>query len=216
MDWNPQVTGIHDLKISGFVPHTDVTKDGILFSVVVPEGTGASLLLYEKGSDQVKCEIPFPEEPALGRVVAMLVSGIPVQDLEYNYRIGGKTVTDPSAQIVTGLEKYADCRTRGEHQVRGAFLNPSFDWGEKEHRLRTPYSQSVFYELHVRGFTKSRSSKVRHRGTFLGITEKIPYLKELGVTALMLMPCYEFDEVLPDSSHTGWRPEGLREMVAGA
>ena len=68
----------------------------------------------------------------------------------------------------------------------------------------------------MRGFTKSRTSKVKNRGTFLGITEKIPYLKQLGVTALMLMPCYEFDEVLPDTSHSGWRPEGLREMVAGA
>ena len=62
MDWNPQVTSIHDLKISGFVPHTDVRKDGILFSAVVPEGAEASLLLYEKGSEKVKCEIPFPED----------------------------------------------------------------------------------------------------------------------------------------------------------
>ena len=216
LNWNPHVTGIHDLKISGFVPHTDVTKDGILFSVVVPEGTRASLLLYEKGSDQVRYEIPFPDEPALGRVYAMLVDGIPVQDLEYNYRIGGKIVTDPSAQIVTGLGSYADCSVRGEHQVRGAFLNQSFDWGEKEKRLRIPYSESVFYELHVRGFTKSASSKVKHRGTFLGITEKIPYLKELGVTALVLMPCYEFDEILSDPSHAGWRPDGLRELAAGA
>ena len=80
MDWNPHVTSIHDLKISGFVPHTDVRKDGILFSVVVPEGADASLLLYEKGSEEVRCEIPFPEEPALGRVFAMLVSGIPAQE----------------------------------------------------------------------------------------------------------------------------------------
>ena len=216
MDWNPQVTSIHDLKISGFVPHTDVRKDGILFSVVVPEGASASLLLYEKGSEKVKCEIPFPEEPALGRVYAMLVDGIPAQDLEYNYRIGGKVVTDPSAQIVTGLEKYADCTPRSEHRIRGAFLNPAFDWGKNEKRLRIPYSESVFYELHVRGFTKSRTSRVKKRGTFLGITEKIPYLRELGVTALVLMPCYEFDEVMPDPNRIGWRPEYLRELAAGA
>lgn len=216
MDWKPQVTNIYDLKISGFVPHTDVTSDGILFSVVVPEGAQASLLLYEKGSERVKCEISFPEEPVMGRVYAMLVSGVPAQDLEYNYRIGGKVVTDPSAQIVTGLERYADSSPRREHQIRGAFLNPEFDWGEKERRLRIPYSESVFYELHVRGFTKSRSSKVKHHGTFLGITEKIPYLKQLGITALVLMPCYEFDEVMPDSSRNGWRPEGLRELAAGA
>ena len=216
LNWNPHVTSIHNLKISGFVPHTDVRKDGILFSAVVPEGAGASLLLYEKGSEEVKCEIPFPEEPALGRVYAMLVSGIPAQDLEYNYLIGGKIVTDPSAQVVAGLDHYADTSGRREHQIRGAFLNPAFDWGEKERRLSIPYSESVFYELHVRGFTKSRSSKVKKRGTFLGITEKIPYLKELGITAIVLLPCYEFDEVLPDDSRIGWRPEGLRELVAGA
>ncbi len=198
------------------MPHTDVRKDGIMFSAVIPEGRQASLLLYEKGSDVVKCEIPFPDEPTLGRVFAMLVSGIPAEGLEYNYRIDGKIVTDPSAQIVTGLEVYGDRRPRGEHQIRGALLNRSFDWGDKERRLRIPFSESVFYEIHVRGFTRSRTSKVRHRGTFLGVTEKIPYLKELGVTALVLMPCYEFDEVMPDSSRIGWRPEGLRELVAGA
>ncbi len=215
MKWNPQVTSIHNLKISGFVPHTDVRKDGILFSVVVPEGVDASLLLYEKGSKDVKCEIPFPEEPTLGRVYAMLVSGIPAEDLEYNYRIDGKVVTDPSAQIVVGLEKYADYSKRNEHQIRGAFPDRTFDWGENEKRLRIPYSESVLYELHVRGFTKSRTSKVKNRGTFLGLTEKIPYLKELGVTAVVLMPCYEFDEVMVDNSRIGWRPEGLRELVAG-
>lgn len=215
MKWNPQVTSIHSLKISGFVPHTDVRKDGILFSVVVPEGAAATLLLYEKGSAEVKYEIPFPDEPTLGRVYAMMVSGIPAADLEYNYRLGDKIVTDPSAQIVVGLEQYADYSRRGEHQIRGAFSDNSFDWGDKEKRLRIPYSESVFYELHVRGFTRSRTSKVKHRGTFLGLTEKIPYLKELGVTAVVLMPCYEFDEVMVDTSRIGWRPEGLRELVAG-
>jgi glycogen operon protein len=216
LDWNPQVTNIHDLKISGFVPHTDVTKDGILFSVVVPEGSKASLLLYEKGSERVKCEIPFSDEPSLGRVYAMLVSGVPADRLEYNYRIGGKVVTDPSAQIISGLNRYGELSCRREHQIRGAFLNRAFDWGENEKRLRIPYSESVFYELHVRGFTKSRTCKVKNRGTFLGVTQKIPYLKELGVTAIVLLPCYEFDEVMPDTSRTGWRPEGLRELVAGA
>ncbi len=216
MNWNPQVTSIHDLKISGFVPHTDVRKNGILFSVVVPEGADASLLLYEKGSSDVKYEIPFPEEPTLGRVYAMLVSGIPSNGVEYNYRIAGRVVTDPSAQIVVGLDQYGDCRIRGEHQIRGAFPERMFDWGEMEKRLRIPYSESVFYELHVRGFTRSKTSKVKHKGTFLGVTEKIPYLKELGVTAVVLMPCYEFDEVMIDDSRKGWRPEGLRELVAGA
>jgi glycogen operon protein len=119
----------------------------------------------------------------------MLVSGVPADRLEYNYRIGGKVVTDPSAQIISGLNRYGELSCRREHQIRGAFLNRAFDWGENEKRLRIPYSESVFYELHVRGFTKSRTCKVKNRGTFLGVTQKIPYLKELGVTAIVLLPC---------------------------
>ena len=145
----------------------------------------------------------------------MKISGIPAHSLEYNYRIGSRIVTDPSAQIVVGREKYADTGKRGEHSIRGGFAKPEFDWGEQEKPLHIPYSESVFYELHVRGFTKSPSSRVRHRGTFAGIVEKIPYLRELGITAVMLMPCYEFDEV-PDTGREGWRPESIGRLIAGS
>lgn len=231
LEWNPQISPINVLKISGFVPHTGVTAAGILFSAVVPEGRRAFLLLYEKGSPEVRATIPFPEDQNLGRVRAMIVSGIPASELEYNFMIGNEIVTDPAAQLVVGLEKFADpgrraCRMaaeRGEegkvtaHQIRGAFIDGSFDWGEKETFLKIPYSRSVFYELHVRGFTKSKTSKVRCKGTYLGLTEKIPYLKELGVTALVLMPAYEFDEVAKDDEdpRAGWRPEKLRELPDG-
>ena len=215
MKWDPHITSVNDLKIAGFIPHADIKDDGILFSVVVPEGEQAALLLYEKGSDKVKLEVPFPEEPVIGRVYAMKISGIPAQSLEYNYRIGSRIVTDPSAQIVVGREKYADIGKRNEHSIRGGFAQPEFEWGEQEKPLHIPYSESVLYELHVRGFTKSPSSKVKHRGTFAGIVEKIPYLRELGITAVMLMPCYEFDEV-PDTGREGWRPESIGRLIAGS
>ena len=215
MKWDPCITSVDNLKIAGFIPHADILADGILFSVVVPEGEQASLLLYEKGSDQVKMEVPFPDSPVTGRVYAMKVSGIPAESLEYNYQIGSRIVTDPSAQIVTGREKFGEPGNQGEHSIRGGFAGQRFDWGEEEKPLRIPYSESVFYELHVRGFTKSPSSRVRHRGTFAGIIEKIPYLKSLGITALMLMPCYEFDEVT-DRNREAWRPEGLGRLMAGS
>lgn len=215
MKWDPHITPADRLKIGGFIPHADLTEDGILFSVVVPEREKASVLLYEKGSDQVKMEIPFPDKPVIGRVFGMKISGIPAQELEYNYRIGERIVTDPSAQIVSGTEQFGSTAKRGEHQVRGAFAPAAFDWGGDTGPLHISYSESVFYELHVRGFTKSPSSKVKHRGTFTGIIEKIPYLKELGITAVVLMPCYEFDEV-PDRRRDAFRPDGLGRLIAGS
>lgn len=215
MNWEPAVSYISDLKISSSVPHTDVTASGILFSAVVPEGKEASLLLYEKGSEDVRCEIPFPEKPSMGRISAMLVSGIPAEMVEYNYKIGGRIVTDPAAQIVAGLDRFGDRSARSPHHVRGGFIKTDFDWGNDRDVLRIPYSESVFYELHVRGFTKHRNSKVKAKGCFSGLAEKIPYLKSLGVTAVVLLPIYEFDEITEDDARLGWRPEGLRELIAG-
>ena len=214
MKWEPCIKSVDILKIAGFIPHADIRADGILFSVVVPEEEKASLLLYEKGSDQVQMEIPFPESPVIGRVFAMMVSGLPADSLEYNYRIGDRIVTDPSAQIVSGREEFGESGVLEEHRIRGGFATIPFDW-DGDRPLRIPYSESVFYELHVRGFTKSPSSKVKNRGTFSGIIEKIPYLKSLGITALMLMPCYEFDEVT-SRDREAWRPEGLGRLMAGS
>ena len=195
MKWDPKVVHVDGLQHGGVIPHTDLTKDGILFTVQVPEGETASLLLYEKGKSDVKSEIPFPLEPLAGRIHAMTICGVCPKDLEYNYRIGDRVVTDPFARLLTGNGPFGDASPRGDHQVRGAFACAGFDWGADEKRLQIPYSESVFYELHVRGFTQSPTSGIRSRGTFAGITEKIPYLKSLGITAVMLMPCYEFDEV---------------------
>ncbi|MEI3194124.1 MAG: hypothetical protein V8S22_09570 [Lachnospiraceae bacterium] len=73
-----------------------------------------------------------------------------------------------------------------------------YDWGNDRHP-GLPYEEGILYHLHVRGFTKNPDSKVRHKGTFMGVVEKIPYLKELGVNQLLLMPIYDFDErILPE------------------
>ncbi len=214
MNRKPVVTYNGDLKISSFVPHTEVTASGILFSVAVPEGKSASLLLYEKGREKVMAEIPFPQNPEFGRIFRMHVEGISADEIEYNYKIGGKIVTDPAAQIVRGLEPFGAKSERSPHRIRGGFINMDFDWnGDKP--LKIPYRDSIFYELHVRGFTRHRNAKVKHKGTYSGLIEKIPYLKELGITAVVLLPAYEFDEIIEDDGRLGWRPEGLRELLAG-
>ena len=68
--------------------------------------------------------------------------------------------------------------------------------GEDQVPLAIPYEDVIAYHLHVRGFTKQKNSRVRHKGTFLGLQEKIPYLKELGINQVILMPAYEFDEIM--------------------
>ena len=83
-------------------------------------------------------------------------------------------------------------------RLRSRVVDEEFDWGI-EHPLRIPLADSVIYELHVRGFTRHPSSRVAHPGTFRGLVEKIPYLKELGVTAVELMPVTEFEE--SDNQH---------------
>lgn len=215
MAWRPVVSSINRLIVGGFIPHTDVTEEGILFSTAVPEGAEASVLLYEKGCSEVRLEIPFPDHSMVGRIAGMLVSGVPADEIEYNFRIGGKIVTDRAAQCVAGLECYGAGAGQGG-PIRGGFISKDYDWEEDTEPLRIPYRDSVFYELHVRGFTGSYSSRVRHRGTFKGTAEKVPYLRSMGITAVVLMPCYEFEEVLPDYTQGGWRPEGLQSLADGS
>ncbi|MDD3795607.1 MAG: alpha-amylase family glycosyl hydrolase, partial [Lachnospiraceae bacterium] len=153
-----------------------------------------SLILYQKGKKEIDQEIPFPESAYTGAVRTMKVQGLCPDELEYNFRIGEKVTVDPCARLVNGRRSFADVNPREEHQIRGAFLNGAFDW-EGEQPLMLSYEEVITYQLHVRGFTKHRNSKVRHKGTFRGIQEKIPYLKELGINQIILMPAYEFDEL---------------------
>src|SRR5205085_9631446 len=76
---------------------------------------------------------------------------------------------------------------------RGLFLRRNFDWREDAPPL-TPLEDSIIYELHVRGFTCDPSSGVAKPGTFAGLADKVPYLKDLGITAVELLPVFEFDE----------------------
>jgi len=215
MTGKPDVTVLHGLRVGDCVAHAQAGPDGITFSVCVPEGETATLLLYEKGGAEPVCEIALPEGSGAGEIRAVRVSGLDPLTTEYNYRIGGRIVTDPAAQAVRGLTVYGDRSLRGEHQIRAGFAKEDFDWdGDKAPRI--PFSESVLYQLHVRGFTKAAGSKVKKRGTFAGLTEKIPYMKDLGITGIVLLPAYEFDEITAQEGREGWRPQGLKEMVEGA
>jgi glycogen operon protein len=125
-------------------------------------------------------------------------------DYSYGYRIDGPSrpehglIFDYSKILIDPYSRALLPRKWGEAAEYGSkpcckMVHLDFDW-EKDRPLKTPLSETIIYELHVRGFTNDTSSGVAAPGTFLGIIEKIPYLKSLGITAVELMPVTEFDE----------------------
>lgn len=151
------------------------------------------MILYDRRHrDGVR--IPFPKESRVGAVHAMLIKGYHDRECRYLFYCGDRIWQDPYCKKIANVYRYgAKKDTPSGCMVEDAF----FDW-EDDRTLCYPYEDMILYALHVRGFTKHRSSGVQHRGTYLGLTEKIPYLKELGITSLLLMPSYEFDEVMDD------------------
>ena len=160
------------------------------------------LLLYRPGEKKPCEEIPFDPKYRMGDVWELALDRTDFASFEYNFMIDGKIVTDPHARIITGREKWAD-RKRAGKPVHGRVLSEEFDW-EDDVNPETPYADTILYKLHVRGFTAHASSGVSARGTYAGVVEKIPYLKDLGITAVELMPVTEFDEIMMSVSGSGF------------
>ena len=176
------------------------TTEGYNFTVAVPEGKEASLLLYKKRRKDVWQEIPLREEDRVGNVSSVLIRGLTDGSFAYNYRIDGKILQDIYTRQLYGREKFGQKMPETPDGI--ASMVPEAP-AMKTRPLKLPYEEMVLYKTHVRGFTKDSSSKVKAKGTFQGIREKIPYLRELGVNALELMPVYEFFET----------PEGEKRRI---
>ena len=179
--------------------------NGVSFTVHTHNGTSCELLLFHRGEEEPYAVLPFPEAYKIGDVYSMIVYDLNVEDFEYAYRIDGpnkpkkgllfdknNVLLDPYARVVAGQRIWGE-QKQGAYHAR--VLKDVFDWGERK-QSHKDLCDLVIYELHVRGFTQHPSSKVKHRGTFEGMREKIPYLKELGVNAVELMPIFEFDETM--------------------
>lgn len=179
---------------SNRIPGAWIEKDGVHFGCYASGEDRPVLLLYCKGTEEIAAELPFPGQVLPGSLYTMKVK-LPTAKYEYNFRVGDTVMTDPYARKLCGREQYARTPSESPHALRGGFVKP-YDWGE-DRLPEIPYSEAVMYHLHVRGFTKQKNSGVRKKGTFAGVREKIPYLKELGVNQLKLMPVYEFAEVVP-------------------
>ncbi len=176
---------------------------GVNFTVHTHEGTGCELLLFKRGEDEPYAVLPFPDTYKIGDVYSMIVFDLEIESFEYAYRIDGpyrpekgllfdpgNILLDPYARVVAGQRIWGE-KKEGPYHAR--VVKDVFDWGDTPQPLKE-MSDLVIYELHVRGFTRHASSGVEHKGTFSGLMEKIPYLKELGINAVELMPIFEFDE----------------------
>jgi isoamylase len=159
------------------------------FSVVMKEGKNCGIILYDKKTGREK-KIPFGEQNKFGSIYSMAVKDLDINRYAYNFYDGNTVFTDPYAKVILGHEKWG----KQDGQLKGGFSSGDYSW-EEDKPLKIPYENSILYCLNVRAFTKHKSSGIAHKGTFRGITEKIPYLKELGITAIELMPAYEFDEI---------------------
>lgn len=175
------------------------TEEGMNFAIFTRQGTSVSLCLR---SDKAYLEIPLdPRVNKTGFVWHICIAGLPADRFSYGYRICGPKgkgllfnskliLLDPYAeQLNTSLEW-----GKGMKEPLGlAEEIPPFNW-ENESFPLIPFQDLIIYEMHVRGLTIDPSSNVTHKGLYEGVIEKIPYLKELGVNAIELLPVFEFNE----------------------
>ena len=178
---------------------------GVNFTVQTHYGTSVELLLFRPGIQKPYAVLPFPESYRIGDVYSMIVFDLNIEEFEYAYRVDGPydpkkgllfdkehVLLDPYAKAVAGQRVWGE-PLKGPYHAR--VVKNTFDWGDAP-QSKKPLSDLIIYELHVRGFTRHESSGVQHKGTFAGLREKIPYLKELGINAVELMPVFEFDETV--------------------
>lgn len=163
------------------------------FSVAVPEGQTCELIIYKKGARASAFSQEMPYSDVAGNLHFLSVVLEQPEDYEYCYKIGGKIVPDPYGKAFSGREHWSVSKGKEKRKLRTRIVTDTFDW-EKSQFPHLKKEDVIAYSLHVRGFTKHSSSGVAHKGTFDGVTEKLPYLQKLGINQIHLMPVYEFDE----------------------
>lgn len=192
-----------------------VFPTGVNFCLFSKSATAVQLLLFDN-EDQ-----PYPSQvisldPQVNRTSFywhIFIPGLKEGQI-YAYRVDGpfnpeeghrfdvnKVLLDPYTKAVVGWKNYSRKAAilpgdNSPYALRSVVVDAlGYDWGD-DTPLRIPYAETVIYELHVRSFTSHPNSGVspEKRGTYAGLIEKIPYLKELGVTAVELMPIHQFDE----------------------
>ena len=176
---------------SGFPMGTHRVCGGVQFTANLPFKQTFKLLIYNESCDVVD-HVNMPDHKVPSGVCSVIVEGDLPKDWSYAYETDGIKTTDPFMMNSTAARKFGDDKAEYDN---GRLYIDDFDW-QDDILPDIPYNDIVSYQLHVRGFTAHSSSKVKCRGRFMGVTEKIPYLKDLGINQIVLMPSYEFDEII--------------------
>lgn len=185
-----------------------VASNGVSFTINSHGATRCTLLLFKPQAPKPYARIPFPDSYRIGDTYSMLVFDIKPDEFEYAFSFDGpyepakgllfneeNVLLDPYSRAVTGQRKWGEKPEGGkDFEYRARVVKSSFDWGNIK-QLEQHFEDLVIYETHVRGYTKDKSSGVSAPGTFAGLKDKIPYLKDLGINAVELMPIFEFDEM---------------------
>lgn len=133
-------------------------------------------------------------------IYSFSLKGLSSTNITYTLWNKDRQVRDKYGMVISGNSRFGE--KRGEPVRYGIYNGDEYIWDD-DRKPNHSYEDSFIYRLHVRGFTKHKSSRVKNKGTFAGIVEKIDYLKDLGVTAVELLPAYEFDEYINDGTDTG-------------
>ncbi|MBR5740679.1 MAG: glycogen debranching enzyme, partial [Firmicutes bacterium] len=189
-----------------------LTDDGgINFSINSRDAKACILELYEDDGPAF-ATIPIPDEFKKGSNYAITVYGPDPKKISYTFRFDGKndpahgfmfnpriSLLDPYAKIISGREVWhGDI----ERPMRGRILTEEFPWND-DTKSDLDFKDLIIYELHVRGFTNDPYSMTKAKGTYKGVVDMIPHLKELGINCVELLPMFEFDDLEDNGSYEG-------------
>lgn len=195
-------------KTSPYPLGASYTDKGVRFSVEIGVHTDCGVLIYPHNTS-APVKVPFPSWARAGRICSFELRPIGAKNsqelfsdgsgkgLKYLYYKDNEIFLDPYMQDSSGFGAFGDVTSPfsvvnvDENNVRSGFVPK-------------PYSESIFYMLHVRGYTAHPSSGVKNKGTFRGVIQKLSYIKSLGVTGIIFMPVYEFNELM-------YAPEMIRK-----
>ena len=167
----------------------------IAFHTVLRGKKSNGILLFEKVTKEMT-RIDFDDSFRTGQVYHGILSGIDFKKYTYMFHEDGVAVSDSAAKALIGHYHFGEAHKEAKDQdaiSECCFVADDFDW-KQDQKPGTAYEDSIFYGIHVRGFTKDPSSRLKEAGTFAGVTKKIPYFDKLGITGVVMQPIYETEE----------------------